>query len=560
MRNTLIELISIMGYYFLTIFIILFSIYKKSLLVLLLTIFFVILLFVLYKKNRTNADVIKRHLIVLIIFIGLGIILNKIISKYFATLNYYTQVCVILIICIACSTFLLLKPFFFNTKERIFVVWSALFGIILMILLPIKAVPDELVHINTAYHFSSQLLGETKYSDESFQMRETDATVLEDNYEFQYDLTLANDYYSKIKYDTNYGESRTIRADTLLIGNDIAYYISAIAISICKLINLNGFITLLSGRIVNFCIYLILGYFSVKNFPYNKLLPMFILLLPMSLQQGMSYSYDWLVISSTVFVISNSLYLDKNGFEKHKLLSIIVALFSLCLFSLKSHAYFMVSIFPIVLYLSKKIDMNKVMKKIFFLCIALTLVFCVYAIFDQILNIPDIVYEPENLISWVGGEQGYTIQYFINHPWNFIYSFLSTMKNYGMYYFESMLCSPLGWLNISFSGIYSKVFFILLVYAGLNQNNESVSKGIQVYAFIATVITILGIVIALYISWTPLSSPVALGVQGRYFLPILFMLLLVLNRIHIKINIDSLCIVFEYFTLVVFFIDFMLKI
>ena len=96
------------------------------------------------------------------------------------------------------------------------------------------------------------------------------------------------------------------------------------------------------GRLSNFIFYIILIYFSLKILPFKKFGALFILLVPMAIQQNSSLSADVMINSCSFLFISYILYLkysDKSPKKlevKHKLL-----LFSLALIiSLSKIVYF----------------------------------------------------------------------------------------------------------------------------------------------------------------------------------------------------------------------------
>ena len=62
---------------------------------------------------------------------------------------------------------------------------------------------------------------------------------------------------------------------------------------------------------------------------------------------------------------------------------------------------------------------------------------------------------------------------------------------------------------------------------------DSITK--KIFGFIAFSVIIL-IFTSLYVQWTPFRNPVINGVQGRYFIPILLIILLVLKPNKIKFD------------------------
>ena len=452
--------------------------------------------------------------------------------------------------------------------EKIFWNICTTIGLFFMVLLPVRIVPDENVHIYTAYRMSEIFLGNASSSSEYISMRKTDQEMFVDPIEMQHDEEMIEKYYLRSSekpckdYTENFNQSSIIRA------NDIAYVLPAIGISVGKICGLNGFYTLLLGRLSNFVLYILLGYWAIKLIPFCKLIPFFIALLPMSLQQGMSYSYDSIIISSSLFVVSSSLSIYYDTVQSNrskKILVISIALFSLILLLLKGHAYFLIGLFPLFLYLNKKYDLNKYVKPtIIFLIGVVALYFLISLVFLFCVK-SNLVTEPVNPIAWSNNDPGYTIQYFINHPIDLFYILGKTLFVNFLFYWQSSICSYLGWLNINVPYYYTFIYSLLMI-IGVFENESSseyyLDKSIILYNSLSGIITIIGIVFALIIAWTPMQYSTAMGVQGRYFIPsfILFLLLLKNIKIRLKIDVKYALVIFYIFITTFYLVSLMPKI
>lgn len=450
--------------------------------------------------------------------------------------------------------------------EKIFLILCSSLSIFMMYFLPVRMVPDEAAHIYTAYQKSEILLGNINSNDKLVPMRITDKEQFIDPIETQYTSKMIEKYYETMNEVPNVDYGDGYSNQLVLKNNDIAYFLPSLGITVGKILNLNGFYTLLLGRLFNLILYVMLCYWGVKLMPFNKLIPGFIALLPMALQQGMSYSYDALIISSSIFVVCGSLNLFyEECFNRRNkvILSLIILLFSVPLILLKSHAYFMIGIFPLFLYFHKKYSLKKYVKPILICVIGAIFTYFIVAFVLKFMGIKEIVTEPANPIAWTGGEQGYTIQYFINHRFKFPVILIETLLNQFIFYLQTGTCSSLGWLTIVIPNYYVFAFVLLLLMASISEknNNYKIDSTIKIFFFFTVVITSFGIILGLILSWTPLSSDVAMGMQGRYFLPIYVEIELILRNNKLKFSNDYSyhLLISELLVLILFFTSFMVR-
>lgn len=415
------------------------------------------------------------------------------------------------------------------TLEKRFLIIGIPYGVFMMVNMPIRIVPDEITHMLTSYKNANIIIGIDSADTEKITLRTTDADFLVDNIEYACDYAMMNRYYDRY-YDSVSEEITLVDSSNALSQNDISHIISAIPIALCKKMNINGFWTWMSGRCINLMVYVVAVYFAIKMIPFGKRIPFTIALLPMSMQQAMSYSYDSWIIAASIYVVSVSLGLIYSNLMKQNRVYFLICLaFAFSLIAMKSHAYFLIGLFPIFLWIEKNMDTTIFWKWFWRMCGLIGIIFLIYIGFDVLFGVPDIIRVPDNPIGWMNGEQGYTWQYLINNPVQTVLVALRTIKNQSIMYITTMISNGLGWLNINLSVMVFVVYCFMLLFSVSGNDSIRMKKGMKYWMIVIVLITTLGIFYAHMVNWTVVSCPIVLGVQGRYFIPLLIIICLFFN-------------------------------
>ena len=115
----------------------------------------------------------------------------------------------------------------------------------------------------------------------------------------------------------------------------------------------------------------------------------------------------------------------------------------------------------------------------------------------------------------------------IKNPMIFVTVLNNTFK--GGFYVEGIVGSLMGWLNIEISRLVTLGFIILLALAPfLDENKVTLNIKQKIWNIIIFLGTYTLIILAAYVSWTTVNSDKVMGVQGRYFLPIIILPLICL--------------------------------
>ena len=125
--------------------------------------------------------------------------------------------------------------------------------------------------------------------------------------------------------------------------------------------------------------------------------------------------------------------------------------------------------------------------------------------------------------------------------------FLNTFVQKGWWYINTAIGSELGWLNILMPNwIINSWLGILLFSAIAEQSHREVfTSEHKLLYFLISFGVIFIVMLTMALAWTPMGYEVIEGVQGRYYIPIIFLLLICLqnSKFYLKKNIVKILLV-----------------
>ena len=129
----------------------------------------------------------------------------------------------------------------------------------------------------------------------------------------------------------------------------------------------------------------------------------------------------------------------------------------------------------------------------------------------------------ENELMWTESE-GFTLRRMFTHPKEALCMLFNTFFLMGGTHYAEMFASGFGWLQIYTSGFLTAGFTVLMVLTLLNCEGREIcfNKKQRIISLSAAAVSIFIIVISMWIFWTPAGSAHIVGLQGRYFIPLLF--------------------------------------
>lgn len=492
------------------------------------------------KETRSGLRLLKLLINVLIIFI-----IIYLYNRYISSVDQLPQSVgsIIYFIFIISSIYLITATNYLLQSEK-----YKLEKLFLIVMVPVSIsyslimipgmVPDEATHMRLTYSLASQIMGV-----------EQDKITLRGEEKYIYDRlpTAPNmdsyDYsYSHFFSGEDNGEYVTIDADSANWKQIFGYFPAVIGVIFSRIMHFGATPTIYIARLCNLFFYLWLTYFAIKKIPIGKQLMFMIAILPMCSQQMMSLSYDAVLNASTFFCLAFGLFFVYNS-EDVKFDEYIKYLFSaILILSIKSSIYSFILLIPLLSKfknLDNNIKIERKQKVILLLSISIFILVLNFVSFGSNVakETAETAATTKNIISWSGTE-GYTIGWLITHPIQGIALFMKTINIKGEWYYYSCLGQDLSWFTVKLPLEIFKIWGLLLLACALKKEDNQLDKRMRVLFIMINLIIFFLVLLSMCIYWTPLTFDYIEGVQGRYFIPIVFTILIVINnnKINIKEN------------------------
>ena len=409
-------------------------------------------------------------------------------------------------------------------------------GIVYMCAMPVSMVPDESVHLFTAYHTSNMMMGIDENGCEKkgcVMMREEDSLYNHQAYDYTDENIVS--FLSQIgQKSTN--ENLVASGWGVMHGNEYLFIPCSLGISVARLLHLNTASLFFLGRLFNFVFYVVLSMLAVYLIPFGKLLLSSILTMPMSFQQGMSFSYD-VCVNSIAFLLTAIAF--KFAYENTKKVNwkkaIPLLFFTFILAKAKGHAYITIALLPyIILFMNHLKCSNKKQTKVILSTVLVILLIVATGLgIMMIVNNNHLVSYTPSYLSYADAEK-YSISFLLNHPRYIPRILFGTLFVYGPYYLLTFVGHLLGWLELEISSIYIKIELMILALFTVFSDTKKITSNKRSISIIASLISIVFIFAGLLLAWTPINTVLVQGVQGRYFIPVALPLLLGLGGIKTK--------------------------
>ena len=444
-----------------------------------------------------------------------------------------------LIVAIIITVFVAMLGSLLMMKKRkiasAFAVMTFFIGCIYIFVLPPFTVPDESAHIVTVYSKSSKLLGK-EVTDEG-------GKVIADS-----NMGL---YFIREEYPTKESYIRFVKgalgknSDVITTKESLAnplnvkavgYIPQIVGVSIARILKGSGEQILLIGRLFALLWYCFVMYFAIQIFPLNKMILFAVGLLPMTMQQVCSLSYDSVLLGLCFFLISYILWLiyTKEVVELKDVLILVCVVSGIVMIK-----YIYIPIIGLLLFIPKhKINFRVDRKKI---AVSMFGMLSMFEIGSKMTLITEAA--AKNMQIRSDGLYKYSIGYVISNLGDTLIVVTRTVFEKISFFVESMIANPLGWVEIQLPNIIVLGFAIVLIFSAIpNHRSPKITKRMMVTAGFIVVIVSGLVLAAMLISYTYVGADTILGVQGRYFLPVLPLVLLIVQgnkNIIVKNSIES---------------------
>ena len=397
-------------------------------------------------------------------------------------------------------------------------------------IMPIGSVPDEAMHSFTAYRLSNYILGEEMRADGTIAMREQDIDYQMYPYvnADTYTAFLMNLESNQNNNDIYYIELPCVE------GSDYAYVIPAVGITIGRLFQVNTETMYLIARIFNLIFSTIGVMYILNRIPVGKSILSGLLLTPVMMQQMSSISYDIPVNLSLLFCITFTLMWFYRKEDITRLDWLLLLLSFYIGIQAKSHAYFLIAMLPMVMYIGRILfDHRKVgLVTILITSVGVGLVFLVLNKLPQVTLTAD---DP------------YSLLFLIQNPKEIARIVIRTVNTYGVWLVFSVLGNYLSYLNVVVHPLLIICIGLILVLNMLNSStkiSEILKKSDKYVLIIVSVLEAIIVCVGMLFANSHYGDHMVLGLQGRYFFSMVLMLGLTvpsLQRIRMNQKYIILC-------------------
>ncbi len=418
--------------------------------------------------------------------------------------------------------------------QTAFLVSAVIMGVFCMIMFTPFTVPDEPSHMASAYRISNFMTFDFG-QDGKMLIRRSDINAY-NNYA---QTGLTRSYYGTLKKCSEFfcSDSALVSHRKILnSGAPFGYIFAALGITVARILNLGPLPLFYMGRLFNYAAYVAMVCFAIKKIPVGKIAVCAVALLPMSMQLAISYSYDPIVLAFALMFTAQIVYLIYKP-ETVTRKDIITASVLAALLAPSKLVYTPLVLLAVLIprrnFKSKR---SAITGKTAIVAIGfLSLIVLQFLVFSTGVS------ADSGIIKWAG-EPGYTVTRSLAYPFNTIKIFVKTFAESLSFYISSMVGNLFGWLSVSVDWIFFAAATVLLLFSFFSKKGDP-SEHIRPTGRILILATLaassLLILASMYLGWTPLSYTSIVGVQGRYFLPLLLPAALVIRSLPISLGKNS---------------------
>lgn len=436
--------------------------------------------------------------------------------------DYQNEVIFILLV-----TVLGLFSIYFSYKNKlkphnVALVLIIIFGLLLIFFTPPMSFPDESAHFTRA-----ELITEGHLYPEI-----TDKGIYVDSYYFG----LQQSYYGTTILDNgSYNDPITDHKgywEWTTSSPFYSYLLSALGIGIAKLLNLTTIWALYLSRIANLIFYGAVAYFMIKIIPKYKLHLLVFSTIPLCISQASSSSYDAFILTFTLIIIT---YFVKMYLGEVNGKNLAIFLISVLLISLIKQPYiilaFLVFALPFEDEKLKKISIAAIIAMI------VLAVLSVESLFSSLFTTTAIqTYNTSSTtnVSFVG-----QTRFIFSNPL-IIFTLIKDMvvSIPDLFLLKANFFHYTGYKGIKLINFMYVIFY--LAFSLFYKIDIELRKMERIILALIFLITYVGINVIFYLTWSPLGSSTILGVQSRYFLPIIALLPLIINTKYKEIEINEI--------------------
>lgn len=398
--------------------------------------------------------------------------------------------------------------------HKFYIIFFVLLGGFYFFIYPIGTVPDEYAHFYRAYeisegHLVSDILdgwgGRDLPENLSLDINTMDTSISE----------------MWEKADVELSEERSFHIFwTMSLYAPVSYIPQSLGIILARLFTKSIVALFMAGRLFNFAAVAIISYLAVKYIPIGKKIVIMVMLLPMNMQEAISLAPDAMVTALTLAFVAYILHLrygQQTVMSKKQLVLLYIMAIAISLYKI---VYLPFCILPFL------IPMGRFGGKKQFIIHAICMGTCVIA-----AGLGWLSFAGRYLMDIEGGrDSDAQVAYILSDLPNYFKIMATTTKQMGVHYFYTMIGHALSWMNIYIPKPYLVLYAAMLVLGLFSEERLPEKFGVVRGMLLLVVISVFLLTMtSLYVQWTDYAKATIDGVQGRYFIPLILPVLLIIS-------------------------------
>lgn len=315
-------------------------------------------------------------------------------------------------------------------------------------------------------------------------------------------------------------EQELILAQTDLgfISTQLYMYIpQAIGFTIARLLELGMYPMLQLARLIVYAVFVTTMYFSIRRVPFGKQIFLVLALIPTVMVQMISLTRDAMIICMSFYIIAKAIQLAYAS-EKPKLWDWLQVLVVSILLAPCKMIYLPVScLFLLILYRHYILPAGDKGKKIVLRLLLIGGAVMIVFVLTNLPMIESILFA--DTVS-VYDSEAYSIPYMLANPLHTLYVFGNTIRTQlGAYLVNAVQLFD---INLGCSDGITIIIFVLLALGCCCADSEQYDLRKKERGFMLLIAIGVFLLTALAsMRWTPITSNVIVGLQGRYLTPVL---------------------------------------
>ena len=439
----------------------------------------------------------------------------------FATVFQY----MVMILTVLLSVLIIWSGFGGLSTGKTFVISAVVLSFVYSFLIPPYCVPDERAHIDATYRISNEIMGiDDIPAPARIYKRADDIDPTKEN---TMDTTTAR---YRETFEDLFGKSADETLQVAYADNPVGnatflnYLPAAVGFTIARLLHFNTTTMILFGRWMTALVSIWLMWIAIRKLPFGKASLAVLGLFPIILQEIASCSYDGILLGATFVYVAYAFSLIYSPRKSICDFGIMLMFGGFATAACKGGVY--IPLLGLILLACWEIGRNLRERIGWTLgaAIPMGLVF-IGQFSSRIVNM---------LVRTAGsayrsGVELYTLPELLQEPNKLVRIYQNTIALHGDTQLQQALGGKLGRLNVTLPWYVLIIFLILALVACMKQKDEKIDikSGQRWFVLLISAVSIALIMLSMLLAWTLNIEKYITGIQGRYFLPVVAVLLLI---------------------------------